>query len=106
MALFWALEPSAESLPAGQARPDAFALLPGSAPPDCSFALVGSEPQPARVRVARAARAASPVACDRTRPRVAREPTRRFMVMCVLRRRGVVFPLVIPQARCTPGLVQ
>src|SRR6187455_843169 len=96
MALAWALEPSAESLPAGQARPEALALLPGSAPP-VSFALVGSEPHAVRLRVARAARAAS---C------VARELTRRFMVMRVLHRRGVVVPWRNPGAQCTPGLAR
>src|SRR4029453_4231732 len=92
MALAWALEPSAESLPAGQARPDAPALLPGSAPAG-SFALVGSEPHEVRLRVARAASAAS---------LLARELTRRFMVMRVLHRRGE-FPWVNPEARGSPG---
>src|SRR5688500_2997365 len=94
IALAWALEPSAESLPAGHARPDASALLPGSAPAG-SLALVGSEPQEVRLRVARAASAAS---C------VARELTRRFMVMCVLHRRGVRFPWVNPEAPMHAGL--
>src|SRR5678815_3966649 len=94
MALFWALEPSAESLPAGQARPEALALLPGSAPPGCSFALVGSEPHAARLRVARAASAAS---------WVARQLTRRFMVMRVLHRRGVI-PLGEPGGTAHGGL--
>src|SRR6186997_1373734 len=94
MALAWALEPSAESLPAGQARPEALALLPGSAPP-VSFALVGSEPHAVRLRVARAARAAS---C------VARELTRRFMVMRVLHRRGGRCPLEEPGGTMHAGL--
>src|SRR4029453_10307681 len=92
MALAWALEPSAESLPAGQARPDAPALLPGSAPAG-SFALVGSEPHEVRLRVARAASAAS---------LLARELTRRFMVIRVLHRRGE-FPLGEPGGTVLAG---
>src|SRR6185503_6056080 len=94
MALAWALEPSPESLPAGQPRPDALALLPGSAPPD-AFALLGSEPQAVRLRVARAASAAS---------LVTRELTRRFMVMRVLHKRGVRFPLGEPGGTLRTGL--
>src|SRR5215213_3942946 len=77
MAFAWALEPSADSLPAGQARPEALALPPDSAPPG-SFAAVGSEPHAARLRVASAARAASPIACRRIRRRLTRELTRRL----------------------------
>ena len=58
IALACALEPSAEILPAGQARPDALALLPGSAPAG-SLALVGSEPHAVRLKAARAASAAN-----------------------------------------------
>ena len=82
IALAWALEPSPEILPAGQARPEALALPAGSDAPGW-LALVGSEPQAVRLRVARAASAAN---------LVAREFTRRSMVMHVLVRRGV-FPL-------------
>src|SRR5207342_660218 len=93
MALAWALEPSAESLPVGQPRPDALAL-PAGWDPAGSFALVGSEPQAVRLRVARAASAAS---C------AARELTRRFMVMRVLHRRGVI-PLGEPGGTAHGGL--
>src|SRR5512133_1205563 len=93
MAFAWAVEPSADSFPAGQARPEALALLPGSAPAG-SFAAVGSEPQAVRLRVARAARAAS---C------VARQLTRRFMVMRVLHRRGA-YPLEEPGGTMHAGL--
>src|SRR5512133_3399711 len=86
-------EPSADSFPAGQARPEALALLPGSAPAG-SLAAVGSEPQAVRLRVARAARAAN---C------VARELTRRFMVMRVLHRRGT-HPLEEPGGTMHAGL--
>ena len=61
MASFWALDPSADSFPAGQARPEALddelseAPLPGSP----VLGGTGSEPQAARVRAASAARAAS-----------------------------------------------
>src|SRR5215217_1262879 len=106
MALFWALEPSAESFPAGQARPDAFALLPGSAPPGWSFALVGSEPQATRARVATAARAArSPVTYDRV-GRKARERARRFMIMLVLHRLRAISSWRTPAPRCAAGLAR
>src|SRR5215217_1983665 len=118
MALFWALEPSADSLPAGQARPDAFALLPGSAPPGCSVALVGSEPHAARLRVASAARAASPIACRRIRRRPTRELKRRFtapaaslwaasfcFVIRVLHKRGAS-PLANPAPHRALGLAR
>src|SRR4029453_6041354 len=95
IALAWALEPSADSLPAGQARPDAPALLPGSAPAP-SFALVGSEPHEVRLRVARAARAAS---------LPARGLTRGFMVLVAFTDEGN-FPWVNPEARCPPGVVR
>ena len=59
-----------------------------------SPALVGSEPQAVRLRVARAASAAS---------LLARELTRRFMVMRVLHRRGVI-PLGEPGGTMHAGL--
>src|SRR4051794_41566739 len=105
IALAWALEPSAESLPAGQARPEAFALLPGSTPPGCSLVLVGSEPQAARLRVASAARAASPVAY-RTGRGVARGLMRRVVMWGPFKQKGgfpPVGPPAPPRARAGPG---
>src|SRR4029453_10137027 len=96
MAFAWALEPSADNLPAGQDRLRALGLLPGSERAG-SFVRVGSEPHAVRLRVARAARAAS---------WAARELTRRFMVMRVLHRRGVLIPLRNPEARCAPGMAR
>src|SRR5215212_1008497 len=114
IAFAWALEPSAESLPVGQARLDASALLPG-----CSLALVGSEPHAAKLRVARAASATSPVACDPTRRRPTRALTSRLVgpaaklgagtfcfVMRVLRRPGARPPWRTAAPRCAPGLAR
>ena len=92
MALAWALEPSAESLPAGQARPGAPALLPGSAPAG-SLALVGSGPQAVRLRVARAASAAKPMLAS----------SRGGSWSCVFLHRRGAFPWVNPEAWRMPG---